>query len=896
MSFYAAPFTSEREIGRRRTVTYASVLVSLAVIAAPGPKPLPWVLVPEPLGPNCIRATPVTTQIELTPGLITTRTSSSGVNLTRLQYSLGADFAVEVRRPHVPSDFRRIEVLIHGRDKLYTGAGITASEALEAAWPDQLPPLSTALGIPNAASLAATCDGQLAEAETLAGAALSPLLLTIANFDGPSPPANMFKRWARASSDINQGELKKGLKELQAVISALEQGFWAPAWRRLPETSSTSPSAITLGREGVYAFEDGILTYLDLRNGHARWRRQFGRIAPKPSLFKDGDPVLVINDEGIRALSSDFGKLVWEVELAEAHEEVAIRGQRLVLGGKYEILAVDRMTGRELWVHELEVASIAGPIDLGSSIAVPLVTGLRTLNAKTGRKLRDIKTADEISAPALPTRKGFIWLFVGSDHIQQVDPRRGTVRGRFNELPGVIWPPVVVGERLAVLSQTRKRRTRLRLLDITNPRKLRKSVRAQAPIAQRSDFKGFLHLDRRKIQIVERDRNFNVTSKYTLPGRASTLATYGQQAAVGVDQELLFIDITHPKRRRRRRKKRNRLIRNVPFEAPIAQVVMNRHGGVALLENGILYGWPGAGDPRQQAWLRLARRQAAQTALDAGLFVEARNLAQSAVSRAPDDVRAVEILAEAELQTDRSPAVSRFLNLHTRTATGTLIHQKMEARLLDIGLAYIPPKPPILLDPNPSSLTSTTHPSLQTQLSTRSVQKSDLEQKPKAINQPPPLPPLGFAVNLTLNLPKYRIAAGGENVVALKRRGRKPIWKLKFRREEITRLEIDNTTLLVWSKRRLRRLSLKTGRQQDILRLRRRIKHYAHPDGSLLAALYDGKALKIIDLRTASRLRKIPIPDVVSLNTDNAYVHMELADGRIWRLNLETLSQNYSKR
>ncbi|MBX2812366.1 MAG: PQQ-binding-like beta-propeller repeat protein [Myxococcales bacterium] len=849
-------------------MTSGSFLALLLITSAS--VPTPWVLLSEPTPLTCPNALPLALQLETTHSIVLSQTASTGEALRNQIRHHGAHFGVETR-PSM-TNIGLVEVVLHTQEDSKKALGNTAYEALQKVWPTNGPPLAPALTLPERTSLQAACDGESVIVASLAQAALVPLLFYSVAIERPDNiPDNFLWKWARARALFTQGEYEQSLRDYQSVIQSLKTGSRGPIWRKLPTTSSTSPSALTLGKKGVYVFEEGTLAYLDFQNGHARWDRALGRIDATPNLLDNENPIFVINDNGAKALSSETGELLWEMDIPGAQPEVAIRGRRVFLAGSRELRAVDRTNGRQIWSRELSEDVIAGPVAINEYLAVPLGTGIRTFRIRSGQPLKDISTGDEVSSPLLLTPKGLIWLLVGSDEVVQLSPKHGKTLVRFHNLPGVVWPPLVLGEKLAITTQnSRRRNMQLQILD-TRRAKRRRRVRTYGLVQPWSNRRGLVHITSKGLEVVSRNAQLQVQTRYRLPSPATALATFGSYAAIGLEDGLVVVNI----RKQRSKGTRYRL------EAPVNEVVMGPVGIATLLDNGVVYGWLSKKDPRLDTWLQLSQRDAGEAAYQAGLYDEAQRIAKAALQRAPTDWRTFELHARALNIQSPISSISPLLALHARLPTGSPPRIRAEAMLSDLG--FILTEPQSLAPDSPLSSTSTT----STQLSSSSPH----EQSSPTPSKNRPYLSLGFTVQHEITTTNFHIQAGTHRLVTSHRFTSKIRWRKRFPRETILHVATQGRNLLVWTSRRLRRIRIRDGRILDQLHFSRSIQYLVETTEPPLALSYDGFKLIIIKSSTVERLRAVSLPGVAALRKQANQILMDLKDGRTWRIDLARLSQ-----
>ncbi|MEO1234823.1 MAG: PQQ-binding-like beta-propeller repeat protein [Myxococcota bacterium] len=746
--------------------------LGLLSLAAPAPGPT-WVLIPAPSPPHCEARAELVARLELTAGLLTTRTSSTGSALEAERGRLGAAFAVEIRPS--PEGF---EVTLRSDEAPRYGRGATPSGALDRAWPDHAPPLPPPLAAPNPAALRALCAGDGRLAVSTSGPALNPLLLHLSpSFPGARRRGSVFERWGYGLQQLKDGRPEAASRELSLVVRALEKGDWAPVWRRRPGTSTATPSALYLAGSAVHAFGDGSLTRMDARTGAEAWSRHVGRVEPRPVLGGGSAPLVMVGDAGFVGLEPSSGRGLFQLDVPGAHPEMARTGDDVIAAGTDLLLRFSPETGELRWSVGLDRRALAGPVRAGDLLLLPMQVELRVYSLD-GQRLRTVALTDELSSPVATTAKGFAWVLSGSDEALQIDPRAAQIRYRQRKLAGADWPPVIVGERLVL--QTRARRSEIHFLDASADRGSRR-LPGRGPLALRGDFRGFLHLDRSGRSLIGRDASFSRTLRLALPRPALALAVADHRAILGLEDRILEIDA-----------EARALGPAVPVEAPVIEVVMGPGGGAALLASGAIYGWlePGAAETR--TWLRLARRHAARAALRARRPELAEKLARGALARDPRDWPARFLLA-ASLRNQRSEeALAASVDL-LRAVPRTSPEARRLRRILGEGGVKL-----VREEEAPTPTAGTLR--RVTATSTTPLQTPDGVR-------------LGFVPDRRLDFGSTSIWMNERQLAAVREGTLR--WRYRLASgDALLRVEAaDDRTLLAWSRRSLRRLGVERGRR-----------------------------------------------------------------------------------
>lgn len=743
-------------------------LLSVAVTAS---EPT-WVLVPTLEGPHCAARATLVARLELTPGLLTTRTASAGPALEARRTALGADLSASVRPS--PDGF---EVVIRGPGDSKRGSANTVSEALDRAWPEDRPPLPRAIATPNALAVRALCEGDAARAVEAAGPALGPLLLHLMpRFPGVRRRGSVFERWGHGLHQLAEGRSEAAARELAAVVRALEEGEWGPVWRRPPSTSSVAPSALYLGGDAVYAFANESLIRLDIRTGTQGWRSHVGRVEPRPILGGQ-DPLLMVGDRGFVGLVASSGRALFHLDVPGAHPEVARAGEDVIAAGDDLLIRFSPQTGEVRWTAGLNRRVIAGPARAGDLLLLPLQVEIRVFDLE-GKPVRTILMTDRLSSPVAPTANGFAWVLSGSDEALQVDPRAGRVRFRQPNLPGAAWPPVVLGERLALLTEAR--RSQVHLLDASAAR-VSRALPGRGPLALRADFRGILHLDRSGRTLIGRDASFSRNVRVALPKSARAIAVDGHRAMLGLEDRILVVDA-----------EANRSGQALVVEAPVLEIVTGSAGGAALLANGTILGWLEPDPPESRTWRRLARHHAARAALRGRRPKTAETLARAALAREPSDWPARFLLAAALREQRSDGALAATLELLREVPARSPEGQRLAAIMDRGGIEVTPGLRPPASGAGAlgfAASTSTVGPQ-----GSEGLRIGFIPVRKQAFGE------------TTIWMSERRIAAEREGSIQ---------WRYRLPPgDALLRLEAgDASTLLAWSRRGLQRLGLENGRR-----------------------------------------------------------------------------------
>lgn len=616
------------------------------------------------MGPKCAALAEIEARLALTPNVVLSHEPSPPAGArARLSASLdGAEFVL---------------VLALGTEtSSRTHRAVSPLDALEAIWPAELPPLGPPVVAPNRPALEAACRGEGAAAALAGGSALGPLLPRLTAIRPSRRAPELTQAWARGLEMVSSGQAGSAWRKLKDVLERLERGELAPTWRRLATSSTAAPSRLTSVGDELLAFGSGSLQGLDPRSGRTRWARDLGRADPDAIALDPRGPALVVGERALWAISARDGQVLWKRAAKRPAPHPIVLSRRVIAADADALFALDVQSGAERWSLPLPSPPSGGPVEAGGFVHLPLESKILRVDPRTGKQGPEFGLEDEISGPLVPTARGQLWVPIGGDRIMQIDPERRAIRARFDDLFGLDWPGVMLGERLTALQQN-GRRTRVVWLDPDDGR-IEKREPATAPLARRTDFSGSLHPSSSRRHLVVRDPSGRMVVQIRASRSIEALATHGARAVLGEKDRAEIVDLAARK-----------VVRRIDLEGTVVELTLSSEVEIATLADGGAYGWPVPGSPIWQAWRQRARLDLAESAMAAGRHSDAQKAAEEALSRSPGLVRARWLRAQAlEARNQRSAPdawLQLALELPSGSAPATDARRALERYGLSVG-------------------------------------------------------------------------------------------------------------------------------------------------------------------------------------------------------------------
>lgn len=657
------------------------------------------VFVPEDSTPaGCFATEHVAAVIALTPSLRLIRGAikdQETLEDARARYA--ADLAIDGTRKVLATGNEEVSLRLarsgkavdaktsSGKPTEHTGA------ALRAIWPADLPKLTDA-GAPaaaNAEALEAACAKDAARAYAASGAAIGPLVrLQLAQ---PAPEGKtLFARWAKAESLERAGKCKDAVPILRALVASLSKNEWGPVWRRAARENA-APSELDLFNGTLIAFENGTFSALDTKTGVDRWRLEVGPSTPHLTDATGGLVLAALSGE-IAAIDLEDGRIRWRVPLKAPSPEIAQMGGRIFVAGEENVLALDRSKGDVVWRFDPLSDMIAGPTVAGSNLAVAAESAVLLLDPQKGTTVKKIQLGDEISAPLTVTAQGSIWAMVGSDQIVNLDPSTSEVRLRALDLPGAEWPPALASEQLVVVMRKKNKPRAIAYLDVSAKNGLKRSFLGAPPVLELPSFAGVVYVEERPPAIVARDLEGGVLWKITDRQKITQLSREGDLIIAAVGSRARILE-----------PKKGATVAELDFGEPVKQIVLGERGGAALVESGVIYGFPSPSDVRPKVWLRDARMELGDCFLILNQGANAAATAKQILERDPDDLDARAMFAAAEEKTKPREAAERWLQLATVASKNDPLQADAERALhalagIDGSIFAAPPPEPKRLE------------------------------------------------------------------------------------------------------------------------------------------------------------------------------------------------------
>jgi outer membrane protein assembly factor BamB len=668
-----------------------NALIPLLVLAlsAPGPahREPASVLIPE-AGPKeeCLVAERLASELAAGGRARVVRAPLSGDEpLETARARLGARYAVrgrrsggpkvetlhlELAREGAPAADRTVEILPAA------GGGGHELELLEAMLEGEAGALSsTTARLTRDAhdALLSACAGDGPAAYALAGAALGPAVRRLVR---PPPPANakrpepdpLLVRWARASWAARDRRFTDAADGLKRVQQAIKDGASAPLWRRTAREGG-APSMAFVSGDVAMVFDSGAFEARELAGGTLRWRLELGRADPR--LFETEGLFVATTDKELVAIDRQTGGVRWRVALASPEAELAGLGDRIFAAGTEDVLALSKKDGRVEWRFDPVGKVVAGPVEAGGRIAVPIDDDVLLFDPSSGVPNERIPLEDEIAGPLYAAPDGAIWTIVGGDTVAVIRPHGpdpaaprpwppptgkaasgpvapppGTVKLKIKDVLGAAWPPQPTLHGMSIAGRNDRSGGWLVLADTSAQPRVTIMVRpALPPTVAFSDPRpggasGVVYVEPGRT-VAARDGAGRVLWRTKLDDPPVALAALGNAIGVAAGRNVLLLDARSGKRKL-----------SIDAGEPLASLSWTAAGGVALAKSGALLGLPSGDDPRRTRWLRELDLELAAAWLSLGRSKDALSAVAELLPRAP-------ALATAESDLDALLVVAR---------------------------------------------------------------------------------------------------------------------------------------------------------------------------------------------------------------------------------------------
>jgi len=156
----------------------------------------------------------------------------------------------------------------------------------------------------------------------------------------------------------------------------------------LEEVVSTGP--VLIGKHAIFGGSNGVVFAHDVNAGYARWSYQMtDAVAISP--MATGQNVFVADSKGIyAALRANDGDLLFRGKTfgPVTAKTAGTRAGIYIASQDQSLYAINRLTGRDKWVHRTATALTEPPVAIGQSVYLPLPgIGLVALSASDGKVL-----------------------------------------------------------------------------------------------------------------------------------------------------------------------------------------------------------------------------------------------------------------------------------------------------------------------------------------------------------------------------------------------------------------------------------------------------------------------------------------------------------------------------
>lgn len=623
---------------------------------------------------QCVARTRVAAAVALSPELRILRTPlENGEDLEQARRRTGAEWAIDGQTASATSAVQWVGG--SGRS-VGRGQGATATaQALAQAWPKRLerPEPAGFAGAANAEALRAACASDVSAAYEAAGAAVPALMSTLVTPPPTLKRGTVMQRWAWARNQLDNAKCRGALGTFRGITRTLEKGHVPPIWRR-PPRDQRRPSTITRVDGAWVLFEEGRFFAIDPHSGHPLWHLETANAEPRPIALGDGYLALV-TAKGVQVIETTTGTTAWRTQFRDPASEIAVTQGLVITANRQAIMAYERKTGVVRWKHDGLSRPAAGPVQVGGRIVAPLQSRLVVLKAADGALIHEVEFDDEITAPLLVGDDETVWVSVGADRLARVDPRHGKVTYIAEDVFGISWPPAVLAGHLIAALETPRGARHLAYIHPSKPRPPRKYVRGLVPpVLGLSDYSGFVHAQERPWAILAKDQNGGIRWQARQSTAIRALSAPGDLVVAGVGKQVIVLD-----------RKRGRPLWHSDFEAPVLDVHYDQDGGVVALENGALYGLPGARDPRLAQQLEAARLDLGACQFKLRQFAGAEATAIKVLGRAPNNLDALILIARVREARRRPEAAANWLKVLALADPADPAHGAAKAALTRIA-------------------------------------------------------------------------------------------------------------------------------------------------------------------------------------------------------------------
>lgn len=254
--------------------------------------------------------------------------------------------------------------------------------------------------------------------------------------------------------------------DLGGYLRCLRETDGSSIWQNYVGLESLSQPVIA-GNAVIVVLGEQIVAAYSLADGHVIWQKKLGEYVRRMTMrghsavTLDGGKVYVGLANGhVYALSAASGEVLWDRALGQPLRtfrdidgNIVVAGDSLLVTGYFGMAyRLEKSTGRIIW--DAEVSSAVAPAVQGD---VVIVAGnddkLYGFDWTTGRNLWINELNDEVlSAPVVVSGRVFVSTLKGKAFV--VDPANGDKVQTVAVGDGSITPPIVVGDRVYLLSSS----------------------------------------------------------------------------------------------------------------------------------------------------------------------------------------------------------------------------------------------------------------------------------------------------------------------------------------------------------------------------------------------------------------------------------------------------------